>query len=99
MAGAVKTIPLQGFDPGGEPSIRVMSDGSLEVCFEFMPPSDSPREGKAGLGRFAFFDQEMEQAIGVAVAWEDREFFRIEQPAPDTVERIRAFVEGYRHRD
>jgi hypothetical protein len=98
MAEVIQTIRLRGFDPGGEPSIRVMSDGSLEVSFEFMPPSDVPHEGDAGLGQFARFDQEMAAAIGATVVWEDREFFSIENATADTLDRLRVFIEGYRTR-
>lgn len=98
MADVVCTVPLAGFDSGGEPSVRVMSDGSLEVRFEFMPPSDEPDEGDAGLGRYAQFDQEMAGAIGVAVTWEDREVFRVAAPAADTLDRLRLFIAGYRTR-
>lgn len=96
MAEVFRTIPLSGFDSGGEPSIRVMSDDSLEVSFAFMPPSDAERGGPFGLGEFAEFDQEMAAAIGVSVIWEDREFFLIEQPTADTLDRLRRFIEGYR---
>ena len=98
MANVVRTVPLGGFDSDGEPSVSVMSDGSLEVWFEFMPPSDEPDEGEDGLGRFARFDQEMAAAIGVAVIWEDREVFRIAAPAADTLDRLRQFIAGYRTR-
>lgn len=98
MAEVLQTVQLAGFDPGGEPSIRVMSDGSLEVSFEFMPPSDVARAGRSGLGEYAEFDREMSDAAGVPVVWEDREFFRIEDAPPGTLERVQAFVQGYRHR-
>ena len=98
MAEVLRTVPVHGFDPGGEPSIRVMSDGSLEVCFEFMPPSDMERGGPSYLGEFVAFDKEMAAAAGVPVVWEDREFFRIEDVPPGTLERVQAFVEGYRRR-
>jgi hypothetical protein len=96
----VQTILLSGFDPEGEPEIRVWADGSLEVVFNFMPPSWAADEAPDDLGRgnFADFDRQMERAVGVPVLWEDREFFRIEQPAPDTLERVRQFVERYRSR-
>jgi hypothetical protein len=98
MAEVLRMVRLTGFDPGGEPSIREMSDGSLEVSFEFMPPSDAERAGHPGLGEFAAFDREMAAAAGVPVVWEDREFFRIEHAPPGTLERVQAFVEGYRRR-
>jgi hypothetical protein len=98
MAEVLRTVPLHGFDPGGEPNIRVMSDGSLEVWFEFMPPSDMERGGPSYLGEFEAFDQEMAAAVGVPVVWEDREFFRIEDAPPSTLERVKGFIEGYRSR-
>jgi hypothetical protein len=98
MAEVLQTVRITGFDPGGEPSIRVMSDGSLEVSFEFMPPSDVERIGHPGLGEFEAFDSEMAAAAGVPVVWEDREFFRIEDAPPGTLERVQAFIEGYRRR-
>lgn len=51
MDEVIRTIPLSGFDPAGEPEIRVMSDGSLLVVFNFMPPSFVPDEQRDDLGR------------------------------------------------
>lgn len=95
MEGVVKEIKLSGFDPAGEPVIRVMSDGSLYVVFNFMPPSFVPDEEREDLGRFEHFDVEIANAIGVPVVWEDREFFLIQKPKSDTIERVRQFVQGY----
>ena len=92
MDEPVKVIPVDGFDPDGEPEIRIMADGGLYVVFNFMPPSwaeDDP-------DRFADFDQQLTTAAGLPVKWEDREFFRVERPAPDTVERIRQFLAAYK---
>jgi hypothetical protein len=94
----IQRIRLSGFDPDGEPEIRVMSDGSLYVVFEFMPPSFAPEGGANDLGSFEDFDKQMERAIGVPVLWEDREFFFIRKPKADTIDRIRQFVENYRKR-
>ncbi len=91
MDQPVEVISLTGFDPDGEPVIRRMTDGSLYIVFEFMPPSwgeDAPE-------RFDDFDQQLARAIGVTVDWEDREFFWVKQPAPDTVERVQAFLAKY----
>jgi hypothetical protein len=95
MGEIKQEIPLSGFDPEGEPVIRVMSDGSLRVAFNFMPPSFAPDADE--MGAFADFDKQLEQAAGVPVEWEDRELFLIRRPGHDTLERIRRFVEGYRH--
>ncbi len=92
----VNVIPLSGFDAEGEPEIHAMSDGSLYVVFNFMPPSDAPEEDD--LGQFANFDREMGEAGGVPVVWEDREVFVIRSPTPETVERVKRFVETYRAR-
>ena len=88
-----QTIKFTGFDPKGEPAIRVMGDGSLLVVFNFMPPSWAP-EGE-GMGAFADFDKQLERAAGVPVVWDDREVFVIQKPKRDTVERIRKFIESY----
>ena len=81
--GGGKTQVL-GFD-------RVNPDGSLHVVFNFMPPSwaeDNPTP-------FDDFDQQLSRAVGLPVQWEDREVFRIERPAGDTVARIRQFLGSY----
>jgi hypothetical protein len=88
----VDVISLAGFDPEGEPEIRLMANGSLYVVFNFMPPSwaeDDP-------DLFDDFDRQLAQATGLQVAWEDREFFRIERPTEDTIERVRQFLQSYR---
>jgi hypothetical protein len=92
MSDAANVIPLTGFDPDGEPEIREMGDGSLCLVFNFMPPSwadDDP-------DRFDDFDKQLAKAVGLPVKWEDREFFRIDKPAKDTVERIRRFIAAYK---
>jgi hypothetical protein len=92
MTEIVQTIPLSGFDPeGGEPEMRVMDDGTLYVVFNLMPPlwaEDNPDD-------FSDFDKQMESAVGVPIIWEDREFFRIDHPKSDTIERVRRFLDGY----
>ena len=88
----LKRISVSGFDPEGEPEIRVMSDGTLFVVFNFMPPSFAENEE----ARFADFDKQLEKALGLPVHWEDREFFLIRSPSNDTAEKARAFLEGYR---
>lgn len=91
MDTPVNVIPLTGFDPEGEPEIRVMADGSIYVVFNFMPPSWAEDEPE----RFDDFDQQLAQAIGLPVEWTDREFFRIARPAKDTAEHIRRFLATY----
>jgi hypothetical protein len=86
----LNTIAVSGFDPDGEPEIRLMSDGSLLVVFEFMPPSFADDDEE-----FDDFDKQLENAVGAIVAWEDREVFRIRVPAKDTAEKVRAFLENF----
>lgn len=86
-----KIIELSGFDPEGEPELRVMRNGHLLVVFNFLPPSDCEDEDA-----YDSFDEEMAEALGVEVAWEDREMFLIASPKADTIGRIAAFVAGYR---
>ena len=91
MDEPVEVIPLAGFDPDGEPEVRVIRDGTLYVVFNFMPPSwaeDDPDP-------FDDFDRQLSRAVGIPVVWEDREFFRIDRPAADTIGRIRSFLEAY----
>lgn len=86
-----QTIELSGFDEEGEPELRLMKNGHLYVVFNFMPPSDCEDEEA-----FDSFDEEMARATGVEVEWEDREMFLIQSPQADTVERVTAFILGYR---
>jgi hypothetical protein len=94
MGEVAREVRLSGFDPEGEPVIRVMADGNLYVVFNLMPPSWAP-EGE-GLGRFEDFDKQLERVAGVPVEWEDREFFLIRRPGVDTIDRVRRFIEAYR---
>jgi hypothetical protein len=90
----VKTILLSGFDPEGEPEIQIMSDGSLHLVFNFMPPSDFQETDDSK--RFDNFDQQLEAALGIPVLWDDREIFIISAPKTDTVEKLEQFIQGYR---
>jgi hypothetical protein len=87
----LRRIPVAGFDPDGEPEIRVMSDGTLLIVLNFMPPSFAENDEE----QFADFDKQLEKAIDVPVEWEDREFFLIRKPVANTAERARAFLESY----
>lgn len=86
-------IQLSGFDEMGEPVIQVMDDRSIHLQFEFMPPSDIDENG---IEFFDDFDAQLSSAIGLPVIWDDRERFIIEIPQPDTIDKIRHFIENYR---
>jgi hypothetical protein len=94
MPRKLKTILLQGFDAQGEPEIRRMNDGSLNVVFNFMPPSDA-QDGKPA-ARYDHFDKQMAAAIGLPVVWEDREVFVVQNPNEETLKKLTAFIEGYK---
>lgn len=89
----IQEIQLSGFDELGEPIIQVMADRSICLQFEFMPPSDIDENG---IEFFDDFDAQLSNAIGLPVIWEDGERFFIENPHPDTIDKIRHFIETYR---
>ena len=93
METPVRVIALQGFDPEGEPEIRVMPDGALYLVVNFMPPSDAVPEEDA---LFEHFDEELAKAIGVEVAWEDRELFLIRAPNEHTITDLKRFIKSCR---
>ncbi len=84
-------ITLEGFDSEGEPEIRIMDNGSLELVFNFMPPTWVEENPEA----FDDFDVQLSEALDLEVLWEDRELFLIEEPSDDTVDRIREFLAEY----
>jgi hypothetical protein len=92
MDKPIKVIAITGFDPEGEPEVRSMADGSLYIVFNFMPPSWAEDDPDS----FDDFDQQLSKTVGLPVEWEDREFFRIERPAKDTVERVQRFLASYK---
>lgn len=77
-----------------------MSDGSLVVVFNCMPPCFEPNveEIYSSLGPYVTFGREMQSAIGVEVSWEDREFFLIRQPKTDTAAKLNEFIIQYAQR-
>jgi hypothetical protein len=94
--GVQRTIVLAGFEPDGEPVLRQMQDGSFCLVFACLPPlatETDPEKAK----RFDMnaFGEEIQQALKVAVAWDDREVFVIPQPDKDTVERLQQFLAEY----
>src|SRR5688500_2818274 len=66
----LKTTSVTGFDADAEPQIHHMSDGSLQLMLEFMPPSFIADEDAEGVKSFDDFDKQLERAIGVPVLWE-----------------------------
>ena len=90
------TVTLAGFEPGAEPVLREMRDGSLLLVFAFIPPRVA--EGRPAMSRrfdMNTFGAEVERAAGVPVAWDDKEVFVVQRPRTDTVERLRGFLQSY----
>ena len=85
MSQRSKTIPISGFDPLGEPTIRVKSNGTLQVTFELMTPSCAQAEE---MDLFDLFHKRLEYAIGAAVLWDDREVFIVQSNAPSVIRRL-----------
>ncbi|MBK7342411.1 MAG: hypothetical protein IPJ06_04425 [Saprospiraceae bacterium] len=82
--GAVKPIDrVVGFDPREIREVRINEEGELEIVFEFMPPLNEDGEENDD-PIFEQFDEVLSKALGVEVLWDDREFFRIVHPQPDT---------------
>lgn len=90
------TITLAGFEPGAEPVLREMRDGSLLLVFAFIPPRVSESQ-PATAKRFDLdtFGDEVTRGAGVPVTWDDKEVFVVQHPQGDTVERIRGFLQNY----
>lgn len=69
----LETITLENFDPGGccNPTIRLFSDGEVEIEFYEFPPDHLEH-------LLDDFDKRLEKEIGeVSVYWEDRELFHV----------------------
>lgn len=89
----VSEIKVSGFDPDGEPVIQKMSDGSLQIQFEAMPPFFAEDAGTEE--DFEDFPARLEEAAGVGVTQDDRELFIVASPEPNTAERIKTWLESY----
>ena len=78
---------INGFDPNGEPEVREMSDGSIFIMFNFMPPLDENGDEREE-ELWDNFDDYLEKKLGVNVFWEDRELFLIPNPKTETLNEI-----------
>ncbi len=93
-------LKLYGFDPEGEPEIRIDDeDGYMWVVFNFMPPSKFEMLYEEFQEKFGDFAYKMENYIGVDVIWEDREFFLIKHYKEDTISKLIDFVENFWSRE
>ncbi len=89
----VEEITVTGFDADGEPIIKKWSDGSLWIHFEAMPPFFAEDNGTES--EFQTFELKIQEALSVPVVREDREVFVIQNPAADTAEKAKSWLEGF----
>jgi hypothetical protein len=89
----IEEISVSGFDRDGEPVIKKLSDGSISIHFEAMPPFFAEDEGTES--NFENFDAKIQEALGVPVRRDDREVFVITDPKPDTAEKTKAWLEAF----
>jgi hypothetical protein len=89
----VETIRIVGFDKENEPVIKKWSDGTLWIHFGAMPPFFAVDEGIED--NFQHFEQEIQAALGIPISREDRELFLIKNPASDTANKAKAWLEGF----
>ena len=89
----VEVIRVKGFDAEGEPMIEKRSDGSVWIHFQAMPPFFAEHAGTES--EFENFQEQLQNAIGVAVRRDDREIFIIENPTRETSQQAKAWLESF----
>jgi hypothetical protein len=89
----VNEVLVSGFDPDGEPVVRTMADGSLQIHFEAMPPFFAEDAGIEA--EFDDFRAKIESATGCKVLQDDRELFIIQAPREDTALTLQKWLESY----
>lgn len=94
-ATETESVELVGFDPGQEPVLRTMSDGTMEVRFNRLPPNAASGDG-APIGAYGEVDRDLAEAIGTEVEWPERRMLLIPNPADDTADRVKTFFETYK---
>ena len=95
-ATVVREVTVMGFDPDAEPVIREMSDGSLAIQFEAMPPffaDDNP-----DVFDIDNFRSRLEVAAGTDAVWDDREVFVVPDPNDESFSSIADFLGNFRSR-
>jgi hypothetical protein len=91
-----RSIKISGFDPLGEPEIRIKSNGLMELRFEFMRPSFvDPNDANATL-IFDTFHKRIESVVRANVEWDDREIFLIYSSADCVVDALVNYLTNYR---
>ena len=94
-ATPVCEISIVGFDPAGEPIIREMSDGSVWIQFEAIPPYFSEEAGVAF--DLDTFRSDLQAAAGAPIVQDDRELFYVPDPNRDTISSIKNWLESFKN--
>jgi hypothetical protein len=95
--GILRTLTVTGFDSSGEPEIRVLSDGSVEIHFSLIPPLNGATEASTD-SVFTHFETVLGAALNCEVLRDDRELFVIPVAPAGTAERAQRFLEAYHDR-
>lgn len=83
-------LTVTGFDADGEPVVRVMDDGSINIVFEAMPPFFAEDNGTEA--EFEKFEDVISKQIGLPVDREDREVFVIRNAPAGAAEQIKEWL-------
>jgi hypothetical protein len=94
----LQTLTVAGFDSSGEPEIRVLSDGSVEIHFSFMPPLNGATVTSSD-SVFAHFETVLSAALQCEVLRDDRELFVIPSAPAGTAELAQLFLASFRGRE
>lgn len=90
----IKNEKIKNFDKDGEPELTLMSNGQLNIHFNFMPPLNGNDEQSA-LPIFDTFDKELSGIVGKEVIWEDRELFIIQNSSVRDFNKIKKYLEKF----
>jgi hypothetical protein len=89
-----QTLSLKGFDPNGEPKIRIMVNGSIYVAFSAMPPLNKKRQ-PLNLPEFEDFSTALQNAANVTVECQSHNCFFIPYPEKDTAQQLRYYLNTF----
>lgn len=90
----IKNEKIRNFDKDGEPELTLMSNGQLNIHFNFMPPLNGNDEQSA-LPIFDTFDKELSGIVGKEVIWEDRELFIVQNSSVRDFNKIKKYLEKF----
>lgn len=86
-----QTLSLKGFDPYGEPKIRIMANGSIYVAFSSMPPLNRQLRTVI-MPEFDDFAAALQNAVNVTVEHQTHTCFFIPHPEKDTAQQLKYYL-------